>query len=295
MLTDLTIDWGGLAVTDVYPARIPDLFAAKPVVVTGRYAGSMRGTVRLCGKVGGGDVARAITLDLPAAEPRHDVLATLWARARIEDLMGQDYAGAQRGAMRADLRQQVTQLGLDYKLATQFTSFVAVEELVVTAGGKPRRVEVPVNLPEGMSHKGMPAAVYGGVAGGTPGGVLGGIIGSVPSAAPPPPPPPMPAAGLMLPRQMARIVDPSGSPASLGKLDPALATLAKGADRTTKVDVQVLLRDASAATMAQLQQLGFEVVRPAGRDLMLIGRIAAGRLAELSAVGAVRYVVKRGR
>ena len=138
------------------------------MVVTGRYAGPARGTVRLRCKVGGRDVARGITLDLPGAEAGHDVLATLWARERIEDLMGQDYARAQHGAMRADLQEQVTQLGLDYRLATQFMSFVAEEEQVVTSGGKSRRVEVPVNMPEGMSH----AAVFG-----VPGGVVGGVAG----------------------------------------------------------------------------------------------------------------------
>jgi hypothetical protein len=59
------------------------------------------------------------------------------------------------------------------------------------------------------------------------------------------------------------------------------------------VDVQVLLRDASAATMARLQQLGFAVVQPAGPELLLIGWIEVGRLEELSGVPAVRYVVKR--
>ena len=31
-LTDISIDWNGLPVADVYPNRIPDLFGAKPVV-----------------------------------------------------------------------------------------------------------------------------------------------------------------------------------------------------------------------------------------------------------------------
>ena len=38
---------------------------------------------------------------------------------------------------------------------TQFTSFVAVEEKTVTEGGAPRRVEVPVEMPEGMSYEGV--------------------------------------------------------------------------------------------------------------------------------------------
>jgi len=38
---------------------------------------------------------------------------------------------------------------------TQFTSFVAVEEMTVTDGGAPRRIDVPVEMPEGVSHEGV--------------------------------------------------------------------------------------------------------------------------------------------
>jgi Ca-activated chloride channel family protein len=153
LLTDITVDWGGLSVADVYPKRIPDLFGAKPVVITGRYTGSGSGTVKLRGKMGGQDFVREIPVNLPEAEADHDVLATLWARTRIDDLMSQDYGGAQQGNMRDGLKETITQLGLEYRLMTQFTSFVAVEEMVVTDGGQPRRVEVPVELPEGVSNK----------------------------------------------------------------------------------------------------------------------------------------------
>jgi Ca-activated chloride channel homolog len=40
-------------------------------------------------------------------------------------------------------------------LMTQFTSFVAVEEMIVTDGGKPRRIDVPVEVPEGVSREGV--------------------------------------------------------------------------------------------------------------------------------------------
>jgi biopolymer transport protein ExbB/TolQ len=38
---------------------------------------------------------------------------------------------------------------------TQFTSFVAVEEMIVTDGGRPRRIDVPVVMPEGVKYKGV--------------------------------------------------------------------------------------------------------------------------------------------
>src|SRR5205085_4646701 len=34
LLTDISIDWGGLSVADIYPQRIPDLFSSKPVIVS---------------------------------------------------------------------------------------------------------------------------------------------------------------------------------------------------------------------------------------------------------------------
>lgn len=154
LLTDITVDWAGLPVADVYPKRIPDLFSAKPVVLTGRYTAAGRGKLLLKGKLAGRDFVKEIAVNLPEAEARRDVLAKLWARTRIEDLMAADYAGAQYSAMDAGLQQTITQLGLEYRLMTQFTSFVAVEEMVVTEGGQPRRIEVPVEIPEGVSREG---------------------------------------------------------------------------------------------------------------------------------------------
>jgi Ca-activated chloride channel family protein len=152
LFTDISVDWNGLSVSDVYPKRIPDLFSAKPVVLTGRYP-----------------------VDLPESDARHDVLATLWARTRIDDLMGQDYDGLQHGDTRADVKETITQLGLEYRLMTQFTSFVAVEEMTITDGGQPRRIDVPVELPDGVSRAALPGPEA------TPGVFYGGVVSNAPT------------------------------------------------------------------------------------------------------------------
>ena len=151
LLTDISVDWNGLPVADVYPRRIPDLFSAKPVVLYGRFTGPAQGTIKLKGKVAGADFVREIPVSFPETMALHDVLAPLWARQRVNDLMGQDLAGAQAQNMSPELKQTITQLGLEYRLMTQFTSFVAVEEMVVTDGGQPRRVDVPIESPEGVT------------------------------------------------------------------------------------------------------------------------------------------------
>ena len=152
LLTDISIDWGELPVADVYPQRVPDLFGAKPVIVTGRFNAPGSGTIRLKGKMGGNDFTREIPVTLPESMALHDVLAPLWARARVDDLMGQDFVGAQNGKMRPDLKSTITQLGMEFRLMTQFTSFVAVEEMTVRDGGQLRRIEVPVEVPEGVDR-----------------------------------------------------------------------------------------------------------------------------------------------
>jgi Ca-activated chloride channel homolog len=175
LLTDISVDWNGMPVADVYPKTIPDLFSAKPVILTGRYNGNGAGVIRLKGKMSGRDFVREIPVDFSKSEPRHDVLATLWARTRVDDLMSQDFKGAQQGAMQEEVKRAITQLGIDYRLMTQFTSFVAVEEMIVTDGGKPRRVDVPIEVPEGVNR----AAIFGedrkdGVGGGAGYGVAFG-------------------------------------------------------------------------------------------------------------------------
>lgn len=150
LLTDISVDFGSLPVADVYPKRINDLFSAKPVVIHGRFTKAGSGVIKLKGKSSGRETVREIPVNFPEAEADHDVLATLWARTRIDDLTSQDY---QNG--KPEIREQITNLGLEYRLLTQFTSFVAVEERVVTDGGQPRKIEVPVELPEGVSREGI--------------------------------------------------------------------------------------------------------------------------------------------
>ncbi|HYP50608.1 MAG TPA: TonB family protein, partial [Pyrinomonadaceae bacterium] len=130
--------------------RILDLFSAKPIILHGRFTKPASGTIRLKGKRFGQNFVREIPVVFPENEAQHDVLAALWARTRIDDLMSQDWNGIQNGKARDEVQNTITQLGLEYNLLTQFTSFVAVEDRIVTDNNQPaRRVEVPVETPAG--------------------------------------------------------------------------------------------------------------------------------------------------
>lgn len=328
LLTDIEIDWNGLPVADVYPKRIPDLFSAKPLILTGRYTAGGKGTIRLKGKQGGREIVREIPVTLPEAESKHDVLATLWARTRIDDLMSQDFQGIQNGNPKTEVSEAITQLGLEYRLMTQFTSFVAVEETVVTDGGQPRRIDVPVEMPEGVSYEGVfgdeeraerkvsiqsiraQQSVSAGVLGRAKGGG-GSVYHSAPSSPAPPPvkATPKPVAQERDKEDASGRSDDRLASAESSKLHPSLAQIvtrlkSKGTQVSAeeaklvtngKVEIQVWLTEKTPAAIEQLKKLGFEVVLDPKSSKVLIGRLPIEKLSSLAELAVVRYIAPQGR
>ncbi len=153
-LAKITIDWGALRVFETYPARIPELWAGRPVIVFGMYETGGASAIAVNGRVEGEPVSWPLQVELPASEPQHDVLAKVWARHKIEELMHQTYyAGSPQ------VEQAVTSIALEYRLMSQYTSFVAVDEselgTMVEPARPPRRMLVPVPIPEGTLYEGF--------------------------------------------------------------------------------------------------------------------------------------------
>ncbi len=148
LLTDLSIDWAGMPVADVYPGKLTDLFSAKPVILHGRYTKAMSGSIKLKGTLAGAPYERAINLVLPENEAANDSLATLWARTRVDELSTTRLMAADTKTG-TDIDLAITNLGLEFGLMTKFTSFVAVEDRVSNPNGDPTKVAVPVTQPEG--------------------------------------------------------------------------------------------------------------------------------------------------
>ena len=157
VLTDVTLDFGDLPVADVYPRLIPDLFSNKPILVHGRLKGDWKdgAAVTLRGNTAAGAFERKVAVKPAAADASHEALASLWARSKVTDLMMRDLAALQVGNFPEELKTQVTALGTEFRLMTQFTSFVAVEEMTITKGGVARKIAVPVEMPDGVSYEGV--------------------------------------------------------------------------------------------------------------------------------------------
>jgi Ca-activated chloride channel family protein len=144
VVTDLSVDWGAMGASEVFPKQMPDLFASHPVILHGRYRGKLEAPV-ISGKAGERKLKIPVVMR-PAAssgDPRH-VFGALWARSKIGDLE-QDLA---EGG--AEARREITRLGIDHHLVTPFTSFVAVDRSRRVAAGTLATIEQPVEEPEGV-------------------------------------------------------------------------------------------------------------------------------------------------
>ena len=172
LFTNLSIDWGGLEVEELYPNLIPDLFAGQPLYIHGKYKKPAKGKISVSGKVasveeglrnfipkifGAGTSIKTeqqffdISVNLPSNCPDNEWVGRLWARSKIEDLSNQMFKGVKPG-----LVEEITRLGLEHRLMTAYTSFVAVEEIsTIDPEGLPIKVEVPLELPEGTLYEGF--------------------------------------------------------------------------------------------------------------------------------------------
>jgi Ca-activated chloride channel family protein len=145
-LTNVTIDWGGLAVEHLTPERIPDVYAGLPMIVSGHYKRAGTATVVIRGIAGATPVEIPLQVTLPE-RLSNPAIASLWARRRIEALSLPGPEGISDGAVR-----EIEAIGLTHHLVTPYTSFVAVDKArVVQPGGAFKIVEQPAALPEGVN------------------------------------------------------------------------------------------------------------------------------------------------
>lgn len=305
LLTDIEVDWGGLKISNVYPTQLNDLFSAKPLILTGKYSGSGSGTIRIRGKQAGHILTREIAATLPDYEPKNNVLATLWARTKIDSLSMQDPNNGER----LDLKGAIAELGLKYRLMTQYTSFVAVEERILTDGTIPQRVEVSVELPEGIRHDGIFGAEEQKLQKPTsqPMGAVGKAAmvervyerskairtedAAKAAAASPAYPMSTPKPSLS---EAQRNQGLAQNPATSTNLHPEIIAAINGQGGTFihngKADIQIWLLDKNEANTQKLKQLGFEVVSNPSGSKLIIGKIGVDKLSKLALLTFVRFI-----
>jgi len=148
VLTEVDVSFQGFDAYEVEPARQPDLFANRPIVVVGKWRGARRGAIVVTGRTPSGRFESRADVASTAPRPENSALPLLWARSKIARLadLGMDGEDAQ-------VAEQVTALGLRYSLLTRYTSFIAVVEEIRNPGGVGADSNQPLALPQGVSEQ----------------------------------------------------------------------------------------------------------------------------------------------
>ncbi|MEH1939165.1 MAG: VIT domain-containing protein [Nostoc sp.] len=195
VLANIQLQWEGDGESPImYPSTPPDLFAEQPLVLFGRKPDAHSGKLHVTGIAAGGRrYQHSFHLNFP--QTGNPAIAQLWGRSRIKDLMNQMVSGDTKKGVEA-----VTDTALTYQLLSQYTAFVAVsDDIRVNPNQDYISVQVPIEIPEAISHEGIFSNLSFGAAPG--GGMVSSRQQAKKQSAPPlpspmsvlPPPSPMSA------------------------------------------------------------------------------------------------------
>ena len=146
VLTGVRVQCDGFDAYDVEPKTVPDVMAERPIIVFGKYRGKATGTITVTGHSASGPYRKVISVAQTKPDGANAAIRYLWARHRIQTLADYNNITEDSGRIR-----EVTRLGLQYNLLTQYTSFIAVDQQIRNRDGKPEVVEQPLPMPSGVS------------------------------------------------------------------------------------------------------------------------------------------------
>jgi len=127
VLTDLALD-ASVGIEEVYPERLPDLFAGDELVVFGRYTGTSReGRVTIRGTRAGRPETYGTTAAFPQTENGNDFVPRLWAARKIGVLQ----QSIRLHGANPEVIEEIKQTALRYGLLSEYTSYLVQEPTVV--------------------------------------------------------------------------------------------------------------------------------------------------------------------
>jgi Ca-activated chloride channel family protein len=121
--TSLELKFAGVEVYDVEPTVLPNLYFGAPVRVYGRYRSGGTADVTLRGSINGVEIKQTAPLDFPKTDPANPEINRMWAWHRVNRLL----KDADRNGDRSAVIPDIVRLGEDFSIATEYTSFLVLE------------------------------------------------------------------------------------------------------------------------------------------------------------------------
>ncbi len=146
VMTDINVEIERLDAYDIEPMKIPDVFADRPIILFGKWKYPREGTITVKGLAAGHNLKVTIPLKVFTTEDTSSALKYLWARNKLKELADfNSIKGTESN------KQDIIGIGMRYNLLTDYTSFVAVDNITVNNGESPALINQPLPLPKGIS------------------------------------------------------------------------------------------------------------------------------------------------
>ncbi|MFQ5490904.1 MAG: VIT domain-containing protein [Phycisphaerae bacterium] len=124
VLSDLKLTFPSMGAYDMYPQRLPDLFAGSEVVVVGRYSGGGSGAVELTGHRRGSFERYVYEKPFATSDTNHEFLPRLWAMRKVGFLLDEIRLHGEN----PELVSAVSKLAIEYGIVTPYTAFLVHEQ-----------------------------------------------------------------------------------------------------------------------------------------------------------------------
>ncbi len=137
VLADLEVANTPVEFVEVYPARLPDLFAGEELVVFGRYQlrrGDRTGDVVISGQRNNREERFSARIRFPEETTTNDYIPRLWASRKIGYLS----RSVRLNGADEELIEEIRETALRYGLLSEFTSYL-VQEPMAVANAQPGR------------------------------------------------------------------------------------------------------------------------------------------------------------
>lgn len=121
----------GIKTADITPGAIGSLYRGQQLVIFGHYWGEGMADVRLTGRISGEDKIYQTRFAFPAVATENPEVERLWAYASVEEALQE----ISNFGENADLKQAVTDLGVEYGLVTDYTAMVVVRDEIFDKHG----------------------------------------------------------------------------------------------------------------------------------------------------------------
>ncbi len=132
VLADISLDFGDVAVEQMYPQTLPDLFAGSQLVLVGRYREGGPATITLRGTVNGVEKSFVYDDQFFRLRSGDDFIPRLWATRAIGHLLTQIRLHGEE----PELVQSVVNLSIRYGIITPYTSYLIEEDDIFTQTGR---------------------------------------------------------------------------------------------------------------------------------------------------------------